>query len=392
TEMEETETEMEETETEMEETETEMETTTAEQMAAPLDDTWDVAISPRAPPDKLHWNRYNPKQNARGTNAWDIMAFTHPGTEDRLFAPALLEDFSWDSSGPTLVFKLRDTKWWDGTQVDSQDLWTKAMMEAATNRRAHRVVANEYKQPDARTLRMKFGTSANPQVMQTQAIFRGMDTPYDQADKFFGNKADRVWDAHQGFSDGENQWETEVLKTVSEELTTERIPQDKAFGNGLFKHTSYSSQQIKAELHEGHWNSDAWQGVDSVMHYAPKSDQQISLFLGDTTERQGSLPKDLQNEAPDHAVRITGANSTGQGLSWNQTVEPFDNLDVRKGMLFGIDRKRVTENLPSADLWTVDKVITGVSATESLYIQDKHFDAFPRYGGVTGDKARAEEH
>jgi peptide/nickel transport system substrate-binding protein len=363
-------------------------TQTTESMGAPQDANWDVSITPRAPPDQIHFNRYNPQQNARGTWAWDSMATSHPGLSDSLFSPVLLDDFNWNSGDLTLRFTLPDTQWWDGTQVDSEDLWTKAMMEAATNRRAHRALASGYEQPDERTLLMKFASSSNPSIIQTQAIFRKMDTPYDQGGGFFGDKADRVWDAYQG-SPGE--WDTDVLETISSELTTGRISQDQAFGNSLFQHEEYTSQGINCSINEGHWLADQWQGMDgATLHYAPQQDVTVQQFLTGTTEVQNNLPSNLRAEAPESAIRILGPDSLGIGPAWNQEREPWDDINARKAMMEALDRTRVIDNLPNADIWTVDETITGVSATESLYIQDDHFDAFPSYS-VEGNQSRADE-
>lgn len=324
--------------------------------AKPVESTYQLA-SLRAPPQELHYNFYNPQQRTSRGFVWDKLAETHYGLDGgELFYPMMAKSWEMDTENMTFTINLReDTTWWhNGEQVTSKDVWTMAMLEYY-NREAFHVATESFEMPDDKTFVMHLAGETNPKILQQQALTRVMATPYSH----FGDWADEI---------ANNLSDEPGYQAIMEEIATKRI--DEVIGNGPFRITGADRQKYTTEVHEGHWATDPWieaNAEGATLTFA-NPDRQKQLAFSDQIDHYNGVSQAVMNNIPDHFERVNVPATASFGLGLNHNREPLGDRRVRKALMYLLDREAVAGNMGPNN--TVPEYITGISATQDVYIPE----------------------
>ncbi|RLE63744.1 MAG: hypothetical protein DRJ47_08995 [Thermoprotei archaeon] len=236
--------------------------------------------------------------------------------------PSIAE--SWEEISDTVVeFKLRDAKFWDGTDVTAEDVaWSINRSLRGDHPRYSSYVGRwgynfeKVEVVDAKTVRVHL---KRPDPLKYVMLAQ---TPASILSK----------DAYEAAGDPDKFFEHPV-------------------GCGPYRIADYKPDQyIKLERWDGYWGEQP--PLDELYYYSvPETSARITALMNGELDFIVSVP-------PDQEIAIQGRKGIkSMGVTWdmfhvfalNATREPLDDLNVRRAMNLAVDREALNESFWQGD-------------------------------------------
>lgn len=231
--------------------------------------------------------------------------------------PALAESYEMTDGGKKLVYHLRKgVKWSDGTEFTSKDVkWTydRAIGDACTDKEKNEKgeldfkcwVATLVQTPDAHTAIIQFNEPDRQQVLNFAS--------------WYPIFPEHIWSK----------------KDVEKDQNLEPV------GTGPFTVKDFKPEIVKYQIRDDYWGGKG-KGVKEVriIPGASVGARQAQLKRGEidwTTGAAAGVLTDFVEPDPDNNHYRFYPNGGGYGVIFNHTVEPFDELNVRKALRDSLD-------------------------------------------------------
>jgi peptide/nickel transport system substrate-binding protein len=317
----------------------------------PADTTFAVAHWYSDNPSEL---QYNPDVTSSAPMAFDPLVHitAHPAA-DSFFYSALAADWNYDTEGDVFSVELADSTWWHtGEQVTATDLKVNYQVESAF-RTSFRNSVDSYEVVDPKNLRINLTGKFNPSVLKERLLAETIDRPATHYQKFAEQAAEASTE--------------DEYSAIAEEIV--QTPIDEPVGNTLFEHVDYSSQNIIAEIHGGHFNADAWQGIEQVKIFNAQSEnQRWQRFLGGQADTMAAtVPPKVESKLPDHAVEDYNQSFNMASFLINEESGPLGDHRVRQALAYIFDRQQISENMGTKE-FPPNPNLVGFSHSHETYL------------------------
>jgi oligopeptide transport system substrate-binding protein len=155
--------------------------------------------------------------------------------------------------------------------------------------------------------------------------------------------------------------------------------EEKAYGTGPFTVAEWKhGQSIKLVPNERYWNGKP--GIAGILHTFNK-DSETAYQLYQTGEldimgsQQNPVPSAHIAEVRDLPDFHTAASLATRYVGFNDLKPPFDNVDLRRALALGVDKKTLAEQVLGGTVVPADRILpTGLMGTD-LPITPLAFDA-----------------
>ncbi|GAA0315958.1 oligopeptide ABC transporter substrate-binding protein OppA [Bacillus carboniphilus] len=249
--------------------------------------------------------------------------------------PAMAENIETNDDQSVYTFTLRDAKWSNGDPVTAEDFayaWKWALDPANESQYAYQLyyikgaaAANSgegslddvgIKVVDPKTLEV---TLENP-------------TPYFlELTAFY-----TYYPVHKATAEANADWHTNAG--------------DQYVSNGPFVMTNWDhGNQITLEKNENYWDADTVKLQTVDMYMINEDATELSMYQGGELDWAGdpfgSVPVDAIPSLKDQGILNTKAITGVYWYQFNTTVEPFNNVNIRKAFTYALNRKAIVENI-----------------------------------------------
>jgi ABC-type transport system substrate-binding protein len=322
----------------------------------------------RANPNDIQWNPYFAQASARMPGRLMFELLVGSGNMPRgvdVDVPAntpILAD-SVETSDGTLRITLKDNRTWtDGDAVTAEDAATQFRLDQHLGMSTGNVW-DELTVPDQYTLEFDIG-QRNPElvasVLAPTAIHAKRDSKHGE------------W-----LTQFEEASTEEERSSIQETVVATTLDEPESYG--LWKLESVSSNRVLMTKHSNH---PAASEVDYKIEIPAISSNQTRWQSLKEDRIDGlyssSAPKSIEQQFPDHAVRLAYSRAKGDAIVFNHGRAPFDDRRVRKAIAFLINRKTNANN--AKDFVTTVRWPTGLSNTVSEQHLGDAIDQYQQYG------------
>ncbi|PWW19125.1 oligopeptide transport system substrate-binding protein [Cytobacillus oceanisediminis] len=248
---------------------------------------------------------------------------------------AMAEDVQISEDQKTYTFKIRDAKWSNGDPVTAKDFeyaWKWALDPANNSTYAYQLYYIEgaeaantgegsldavgVKAVDDKTLEVKL-VNPTPYFLELTAFYTYLPV-------------------NSKIAESNPEWATDA----GENFTT----------NGPFHMTEWShSDKIVLEKSETYWDAEAVKldKIEMIMINDPNTE--LSMFdngeLDWAGAPTGALPTDAMQALKDEGRLVTQPIAGIYNYKFNTTVEPFNNVNIRKAFAHAINRQEIIDNI-----------------------------------------------
>lgn len=260
-----------------------------------------------------NWNKFSPADKKSPASAWiyePLIRINHANAKEP--EAWLAKSFEWSADGKSITFKLRDdVKWSDGKPFTSKDV--KFTYEVPL------------KNPDMNTTGATFTSVEAPDP--TTVVVKFDEVAYTKIG-WFGNSSNSIVPEHI--------WSKQNLKTWTN---------PEPIGTGPFTLETFSPQQVKLQWRDDYWGGKS-KGVKHVNVKAFSSPESAKAMLLKGELDWSSLSwqdadKQFVAKDPKNNHYYTFPTGGDEGLNFNLTKAPLDDVHVRKALYYAIDPEKL---------------------------------------------------
>lgn len=315
------------------------------------------------PPSETHYNSFNAAQRAPRAFVTDYLAEMHYGLEDSMYYPVMLENWEYNMENDMFTMTLKETTWWHNDEpVTSQDLWTTFMLEYHDQDVLQSSVdpdPNNFETVDEKTLRIHLNGKTNPKMLKQETVTLKA-RPYSH----YKDEAESI---------AENLDDEKHFREVNKKLASRRI--EDPIGNSLWKVTDRDRRKFTSDIHKGHYGADPWLDAEGATLEFADSDRRRQMVLSGDTDVYLGIGQAVVENISDKYERFDTPEEAGFGIGVNMKIKPYDDVRVRKALMYIINRKNVAKN--QGVNHDPAETVTGISMNVDTYIDEPNM--YPIY-------------
>lgn len=288
-------------------------------------------------------NPYNAKANEfAGYNKMQLAWAKNSLTDPNDLYPALAASWEIAADGSKLTLKLHpNAKWSDGTPVTAKDVKTSLGLGIAEGNSPVAV-----KIIDDQTVEVSQPAGAN-----SNTFVRSTLTTAIVPDSFFGEKIPAsLWDDAATASDPKASKDArskanDAIAALGKQLVS--VGPAKDISAGPFTLTRVNPGEAVLAKNPNFYDAAKIDPAQVVLKSYSSNDQIWGYLKGDKldaapyTSVTPSVLKSILDVKGNKTV--TGLSQVSAALAFNQSIKPFDNVHVRRGLAYAIDRATVTK-------------------------------------------------
>lgn len=294
-----------------------------------------------------------------------------PDEETGNFIPGIAEAWEYDNENDTFTIEIADTTWWDGDQVTSEDVRDNFLIMSITLENIRNWI-DSMETPEEKTLVIHLSGKFNPIILEETFLWTRV-----------ARKPSYYEDILEGVEEAES---SEDYEQLSEDLFNVDI--EDRIGNSIYKHVDATTEMVVAELNEGHYKADQWEGIERFEIYNASDESQRNQRLVQGQVDSSSATLEQGASLPPNSMEQFGYGFHIAGFHINHLSEPLDDRLVRRGLMYLVDREQLSELMDPREFPPVDQ-ITGLNhSQEEMLGEDFLNNKLEQY---TYDPNRAEE-